>query len=102
VISFFITTSALSGSKMDEDPEDNNSVMAAGALLVPWRSVLMQKIAAFKERHRVLHDSENPPLPDNSRLVPYYPLFLRRQADWRAKRIAAKYTDQSCGKDASR
>ena len=76
---------------MDEDPEDDNPVMPADAILVPWRPVLM-KIAAFKERHRVLHDSENPPLPDNSRLVSYYPLFLRRQADWRAKRIAAKYT----------
>jgi hypothetical protein len=78
---------------MVEDPEDDNPVMPAGTLLVPWRPVLMRKIAAFEERRRMLHGSENPPLPDDSRLVPYYPLFLRRQADSRAKRIAAKYTD---------
>ena len=92
----------MSGSKLDEDPEDDNPVMPADTLLVPWRPVLMQKIAEFEERRRMLHDSGNPPLPDDSRLVPYYPLFLRRQADWRAKRIAARYIDRSRGKDADR
>ena len=87
---------------MDEDHDDDNPVIPAGALLVPWRPVLMQKIATFKERRRMLYDSENPPLPDDSKLVSYYPLFLRRQADWRAKRIAAKYTDRNRGKNTGR
>ena len=87
---------------MDEDPEDDNPVMPADALLVPWHPVLMQKIAATKKHHRMLHDPENPPLPEDSKLVPYYPLFLRRQADLRAKMIAAKYTDRNHGKDTGR